>query len=482
MIFDSMGGIVARAQEEFCQHYPKPGWVEHDPRDILSSTLNTAQAAMSQVAGAGERIAAIGLTNQRETTLLWERKSGQPLANAVVWQCRRTADICRQIKADGFDGEIRSRTGLVTDPYFSGTKLAWLLQNIPGARARAERGELVFGTVDTYLLWHLSGGSLHATDPSNASRTLLYNIHERSWDPVILNHLGIPPSLLPEVLPSSGVMGISAPGMLEGQFPLAGVAGDQQAATFGQACFMPGMAKNTYGTGCFLLSNTGEVAIPSAQGMLTTVGWQLRDSLPVYCLEGSVFIAGAAIQWLRDGLGIIPSSAAVEELASSVAGSEGVYMVPAFVGLGAPYWDPFARGSLLGLTRGTNAAHIARAALEAIAYQTRDIVDAMERDMGQPIHRLRVDGGAAANNLLMQIQADFLGIPVDRPTIPETTALGAAYLAGLAVGVWDSPQTIASNWKADRTFEPSLTEEQRQAGYHRWQAAVERSRAWAQPE
>jgi glycerol kinase len=436
-----------------------------------------------QRAGLGpEAISAIGITNQRETTVIWDRATGEPVANAIVWQCRRTADMCERLRAEGFDRLIRERTGLVTDAYFSGTKVAWILENVPGVRARAERGELAFGTIDTFLLWRLSGGRIHATDPSNASRTMLFDISRRAWDDTILEHLRIPLSLLPTVLPSSGIFGTCDPQWLGAPVPLAGVAGDQQAALFGQACFTPGMAKNTYGTGCFLLLNTGAKPIRSDSGLLTTIGWQVGSEPPTYCLEGSVFIAGAAVQWLRDGLGLIRESSQVEALAASVPDSGDVVFVPAFVGLGAPHWDAYARGTIVGLTRGTTAAHLARAALESIAFQTCDVMQAMRSDADLQLQALRVDGGAAANDLLMQMQADLLDLPVQRPRQSETTALGAAFLAGLAVGHWDGPSSLEASWKLDRTFEPKMTQRDRQAKYSRWQEAVGRSRSWARPE
>ncbi len=480
ILFDRSGKPVAVAQQEFRQIYPQPGWVEHDPEDIWRTQLETARAALAQAGVRADQVTAIGVTNQRETTILWDRATGEPVYNAVVWQCRRTAPLCDQLKAEGFDTVIREKTGLVTDAYFSGTKLAWLLDHVPDVRARAERGELAFGTVDTFLLWRLSGGRLHVTDPSNASRTLLYNIHTGDWDDEILARLGIPRAVLPEVRPSSAVYGETDPALFGAPIPLAGDAGDQQAATFGQACFAPGMVKNTYGTGCFMLMNTGPRAVPSNNGLLTTIGWQVGDQDGLtYCLEGSVFIAGAAVQWLRDGLKIIQKSSEVEALARTVDDNGGVYFVPAFVGLGAPYWDAYARGTMVGLTRGTTAGHIARATLEAIAYQTRDVLEAMRADTGLAIQVMRVDGGAAVNDLLMQFQADILGVPVQRPRVTETTALGAAYLAGLAVGFWKSPDEIAAQWSLDREYTPQMSADQRESLYARWQRAVERARGWA---
>jgi glycerol kinase len=455
--------------------------VEHDPETIWSSQLATARESISRARINPARIAAIGITNQRETTLLWDRRSGRPLANAIVWQCRRTAPMCDRLRAEGFDRTIQERTGLVADAYFSGTKLAWLLDNIPDARACAERGDLAFGTVDTFLAWRLSGGRLHVTDPSNASRTMLYNIHTLDWDDEILDHLRIPRSLLPEVRPSSSVLGACDPDLFGAPIPVGGLAGDQQAALFGQACFTPGMAKNTYGTGCFLLLNTGAKAVASRQGLLTTVGWQLAPAT-TYCLEGSVFIAGAAVQWLRDGLRIIATSAEIEPLAAGVPDNGGVYFVPAFVGLGAPHWDAYARGTIVGLTRGSTSGHLARACLESIAYQSSDVLDVMARESGREIAALRVDGGAARNDLLMQFQADLLGKPVQRPRGTETTALGAAYLAGLATGFWDSPEQVSAGWQIEREYVPRMSEDQRGVLLEAWHRAVERSRGWASPD
>lgn len=481
MIFNQKGEIVSQEQEEFNQIYPQPGWVEHDPEAIWNSQLETAQKAISKSGIDPTRIAAVGVTNQRETTIVWERETGIPIHNAIVWQCRRTAPMCDRIKADGYDQPIREKTGLVVDAYFSGTKLAWLLDNVPGAREKAQRGELAFGTVDTFLLWRLSGGQLHITDASNASRTLIYNIHTQSWDEEILEYMNIPPSLLPEVVPSSAIYGDTKTDLFGTPLPLAGIAGDQQAATFGQACFRPGMAKNTYGTGCFLLLNTDDKAVPSNSGLLTTIGWDLGSQPSItYCLEGSVFIAGAAVQWLRDELGLISQSHEIETLASTVTDNGGVFIVPAFVGLGAPYWDPYARGTILGLTRGTTRGHIARATLEAIAYQTLDVLEAMRSDSELSLEALRVDGGAARNDLLMQFQADILGVPVQRPTINETTALGAAFLAGLAVKLWPSLEAISDLWRVEREFVPMISEDLRQSLFAQWKRAVDRSRSWVE--
>ncbi|HEX6819699.1 MAG TPA: glycerol kinase GlpK, partial [Ktedonobacterales bacterium] len=483
ILFDAQGRIVSQAQQEFPQIFPAPGLVEHDGEAIWSSQLATAQQALRAVGASAGDVAAIGVTNQRETTLVWEKATGKPIANAIVWQSRLTAPMCDELKQRGLEPTIRAKTGLVVDAYFSATKLAWLLDNIPGARARAGRGELLFGTVDSFLLWRLSGGAVHVTDYSNASRTLLFNIHTLQWDDELLTLFGVPRAMLPRVLPSSCVYGQTDARLFGAPIALAGDAGDQQAATFGQACFAPGMAKNTYGTGCFLLLNTGSQAIPSQHGLLTTIAWGLgKPDHPqmTYALEGSVFIAGAAVQWLRDGLGILQASGDVERLAQSVPNTDGVYFVPAFVGLGAPYWDSRARGVIVGLTRGTTAAHLSRATLESIAYQTRDVLDAMRADSGVALSALRVDGGAVVDDLLMQFQADILGVPVQRPRVAETTALGAAYLAGLATGFWQDESQLASQWALDRTFDPEMSEAQRELLYAGWQRAVARSRDWVQ--
>ena len=481
ILFDSHGAPAAVAQREFPQHFPAPGLVEHDPEDIWNSQLATAQDALRQAGAAPSDLAAIGVTNQRETTIVWERDSGRAIHNAIVWQSRLTAPICDELIARGLADTVRAKTGLVIDPYFSGTKLKWLLDNIPNARARAERGELLFGTVDTFLIWRLSGGRAHVTDYSNASRTLLFNIHTLDWDDDLLRELGVPRAMLPRVLPSSAVYAQADPRHFGAAIPIAGDAGDQQAATFGQACFAPGMAKNTYGTGCFMLLNTGDQPRASANGLLTTIAWGLgaaaRPSI-TYALEGSVFVAGAAVQWLRDGLGVIQRSEDVERLALSVPDTAGVYVVPAFVGLGAPYWDARARGGILGLTRGATAAHIARAVLHAMAYQTRDVMEAMQADSGLALSALRVDGGAAANDLLMRFQADQLGVPVQRPRVRETTALGAAYLAGLATGFWRDQAEIASHWALDREFTPAMPAAERDRLYAGWRKAVSRVRDW----
>jgi glycerol kinase len=477
ILFDQQGQIQGLAQQEFRQIYPQPGWVEHDASEIWHTQLKVAREVLSSSGVAPSQIAAVGVTNQRETLVLWEKSTGLPVHNAIVWQCRRSAEICAELKALGHEPLFRAKTGLVLDAYFSGTKLKWLLDQYPELRTRAEKGELLAGTIDTWLLYNLTGGKVHATEPSNASRTLLYNIHTRAWDPELLAILNIPAVLLPEVKPSSGLFGHTASALFEGaEIPIAGMAGDQQAALFGQGCFEPGMAKNTYGTGCFLLMNTGETPVPSQSGLLTTVAWQVGEHF-VYALEGSVFIGGAVIQWLRDELGMIQNAAESESLALAVPDTGGVYLVPAFVGLGAPYWDSQARGSLTGLTRGTNRKHIARAALESIAYQSCDLLGAMQKDAAKPLKVLRVDGGATANSFLMQFQADMLQLPVERPAVTETTALGAAYLAGLAVGYWDSLQDIQANWQLDTRFEPALAPDSANALYAGWQHAIQQTRA-----
>ncbi len=479
ILFDHNGAIVNAAQQEFPQIYPAPGLVEHDPEAIWSSQLAVAQEVMKKAGVSARDVAAIGITNQRETTIIWDKKTGKPVFNAIVWQSRLTVPICDALKAKGFDKEIRERTGLVTDAYFSGTKVKWILDNVPGVREKAERGEALFGNVDTFLMWRLSRGRIHVTDPSNASRTLLYNIYKGDWDDVILKELGVPRTMLPAVMASSDVYGETNPEFFGGAIKMAGDAGDQQAATFGQACFDVGMAKNTYGTGCFMLMNTGNKGVPSQNGLLTTIAWGIGKDV-TYALEGSIFITGAAVQWLRDSLGIIKDSADVEALAASVPDNGGVYLVPAFVGLGAPYWDSYARGTIAGLTRGSNAAHIARATLESMCYQTRDVLEAMTADSNVHVKTLRVDGGAVVNNLLMQFQADILGVPVQRPKVAETTALGAAYLAGLATGFWSSIQEVAEQWAVDRTFEPKMSVDERDKLYANWKRAVERSMHWEQ--
>ena len=487
LLFDRHGHIAALAQQEFPQSFPQPGWVEHDATAIWQTQLAVAQSVMRQAHIAAKDIAAIGITNQRETTVLWDRATGQAVCPAIVWQDRRTVAHCDALRARGKAGLIQAKTGLVLDAYFSATKLAWMLDHVPGVRARAERGELAFGTVDSWLLWNLSGGRLHMTDASNASRTLLFNIHSLSWDRELLQLFNVPPSVLPTVVPSSAVLGETAAEVFGAPVRIAGVAGDQQAATFGQACFAPGMAKNTYGTGCFMLMNTGQAAVPSTSKLLTTVAWagppaagrHVQPKQACYALEGSVFMAGATVQWLRDGLQIIRKAEEVEPLAASVPDTGDVYLVPAFAGLGAPHWDGLARGTLLGLTRGSGRGHIARAALEAIALQAADVFSAMASDSGIALSELRVDGGACRNDLLMQMQADFLGVPVVRPQVTETTALGAAYLAGLAVGFWSGADELTSHWAVDRRFEPILPLEARNQKRQRWAQALERARAWA---
>jgi glycerol kinase len=479
IVFDHCGRIVAQAQREFPQILPAPGLVEHDPEAIWESQLGTAREAIAAARLEPTQIAAIGITNQRETTVLWDRATGRPVANAVVRQSRVSAPICERLKADGREPLFRERTGLVVDAYFSGTKIKHLLDTIPGLRERAERGEILFGTIDTFLIWRLTGGRRHVTDPSNASRTLLFNLHTLAWDDELLRLLDVPRAMLPEIVPSSGGVGETDQEWFGAPIPIAGLAGDQQAATFGQQCFADGEAKNTYGTGCFLLLNTGERPVTSQNNLLTTVGWTVAGRT-TYCLEGSVFIAGAVVQWLRDGLGLIKHSSEVEQLAASVPDAGGVYFVPAFTGLGAPYWDPYARGSITGLTRGTTAAHIARAALESMAYQTRDLVEAMEADAGVPLRRLKVDGGASADDLLMQFQADLLDVPLERPAVIETTALGAALLAGLGVGVWNSRDEMqaslhAPEAPAPRLFAPQRNTAQREAIYQGWKQAVGRT-------
>jgi glycerol kinase len=477
ILFDRRGRPVSVVQRELKQHYPQPGWVEHDPDEIWSSQIECAREVLRTVRAGATHVAAIGITNQRETTVVWERATGRPIARAIVWQDRRTSDDCARLREQGREADLSARTGLVLDPYFSATKIGWLLDHVAGARARAERGELAFGTVDSWLIWNLTGE--HVTDVTNASRTSLFNLAALDWDEHLLSVFGIPRAILPRVTASSQVMGQASADWLGGEIAVAGNAGDQQAATFGQACFTRGMAKNTYGTGCFLLANTGSQPQRSTNRLLTTVGWQLAPSSTTYLLEGSVFVGGAVVQWLRDGLGLIREAAEVETLARQVEDSGGVVLVPAFVGLGAPYWDSSARGAIVGLTRGSTRAHLARAALESIALQSAELLAAMQNDCGGSITELRVDGGAVGNNLLMQMQADALGIPVVRPAVTETTALGAAFLAGLAVGFWSGLDEIASMWAIDRRFEPSLSADQRQANLARWRRAVERSRHWA---
>jgi glycerol kinase len=482
VLFARDGSIAAMAQREFTQYFPRPGWVEHDPEEIWTSQCATIAEVLGRAAATAKDVAAVGIANQRETTLLWERASGTPVSRALVWQDRRTAELCARLAQEGCEPEVTRRTGLLLDPYFSGTKLAWLLDHLPQARARAERGELAFGTVDSWLAWKLSGGAAHITDASNASRTLLLNLRSGDWDPEMLRLLRIPPECLPRIVPTSadGTRGVLEAGLGGGTAPLAALAGDQQAALFGQTCFEPGMAKNTYGTGCFLLMYTGTVPLASRNRLLTTVAWRRSQQLH-YALEGSVFVAGAVVQWLRDGLKIIRSSAEVETLASTVPDHGGVYLVPAFAGLGSPHWDPHARGLMVGLSRGTTAAHIARAALESIAFQSAELLTAMQADAAQPLRELRVDGGGSVNDLLMQFQADLLGAPVIRPQITETTALGAAYLAGLAVGFWSSLEELRALWQVQRRFEPRMSRAEAEERRHDWSRAVERARGWNQP-
>lgn len=479
ILFDHGGNIISVAQKEFNQLYPQAGWVEHDAMEIWGSQSGVAREAIERAGITPLEIAAMGITNQRETTVVWDRYTGKPVYNAIVWQCRRTAPICAELKAvTGLEEYIRENTGLVVDAYFSGTKLKWILDNFEGARERAQRGELLFGTIDTWLIWNLTKGQVHVTDYSNASRTMLFNIGTLQWDEKILQHLGIPVVMMPEVRSSSEIYGYTAPDTFGGaRIPIAGAAGDQQAALFGQTCFQSGMAKNTYGTGCFMLMNTGEKMVPSHNGLLTTIAWGI-DGKVEYALEGSIFIAGAAIQWLRDELKLIRDAQDSEYMAGKVPDSNGVYVVPAFVGLGAPYWDMYARGAILGLTRGAKAEHIIRATLESIAYQTRDVLEAMHEDSGIELKLLKVDGGAVVNNFLIQFQADILNVPVERPKAPETTALGAAYLAGLAVGFWQSKEDIADNWQVDCLFEPNMPAKVRQDLYAGWKKAVGRSRSW----
>jgi len=475
ILFDHAGSIRAVAQREFAQLYPQPGWVEHDPMEIWATQSAVMTEVLAKAAVTPEDIAAIGITNQRETTLLWERATGRPVANAIVWQDRRTAPMCDALRRAGREPTFTRKTGLVLDAYFSGTKLKWLLDNVPGARERARRGELAFGTVDSWLIWHLSGGAKHITDATNASRTLMFDIHQGDWDDELLGLLDVPRALLPTVVASSGVC---AETTLAGvSMPIAGIAGDQQAALFGQACLQPGLAKNTYGTGCFLLLTTGRTAVASKNRLLTTVAWRRGDNTD-YALEGSVFIAGAVVQWLRDGLKIIRAAPEIEALAASVPDNGGVYLVPAFAGLGAPHWDAYARGAIFGLTRGATGAHLARAALESIAFQSAEVLRAMEADAGVKLTELRVDGGAAANDLLMQIQADLLGVAVVRPKVLETTALGAAYLAGLAVGYWRDEGDITANWQIQRRFEPAMSRDQAAALTTGWEKAVARAKGW----
>ena len=478
IVFDKNGMIKSMAQKEFTQIFPQPGWVEHDPNEIWSTQLGVAAEAITKASLTVKDIAAIGITNQRETVVVWDRNTGVPICNAIVWQDRRTAHYCDELKQQGHLPLVQQKTGLIIDAYFSATKLKWILDNIKGARDKANKGELCFGTVDSWLLWKLTSGTVHATDVTNASRTMLYNIHTLSWDEELLQLFDIPASMLPQVKSSSEVYGYTQQILSAHNIPIAGIAGDQQAALFGQMCTQPGMVKNTYGTGCFMLMQTGEKPVTSKNNLLTTVAWQINGCTQ-YALEGSVFIAGAVVQWLRDGLQLIRTSAEVESLAQQVSSSEGVYVVPAFAGLGAPYWNGHARGTITGITRGTTAAHIARACLESIAFQTMDVLQAMHADSGVTIRELRVDGGATVNNLLMQFQSDLLGTPVIRPKITETTALGAAYLAGLAVGYWQNIEDIQQQWQADTTFQPAASEAQRHQWSSEWQRAIRAAQAWA---
>ncbi|MFY9610468.1 MAG: glycerol kinase GlpK [Blastocatellia bacterium] len=477
MLFDHDGGIKAVAQKEFRQMFPQAGWVEHDPQEIWTSQISVAVAALAEADLRPRDIAAIGITNQRETTIVWDRETGEPVHNAIVWQDRRTASFCDKLRADGHESMIQKRTGLMIDAYFSGSKVSWILDNVAGARARAEAGTLAFGTVDSWLIWKLTSGRLHITDPSNASRTMLFNIQTGRWDEELLRLFNIPASVLPEVRSSSEVYGPVSTTLGLEEVPIAGIAGDQQAALFGQMCVAPGLTKNTYGTGCFMLQNTGGTPVTSTNRLLTTVAWRIGEKLE-YALEGSVFIGGAVVQWLRDGLGLITSSEEVGPLAASVADNGGVYLVPAFAGLGAPHWDQYARGVIIGLTRGTTAGHIARAALEGIAYQVADLGDAMQGDSGVPLTELRVDGGASRNDLLMQFQADILDVPVVRAAVTETTALGAAYLAGLAVGFWRDTNEVAGQWRAERRFEPKMSRAEAGRLRERWNEALIRSKGW----
>ena len=489
ILFDRAGHLCGMEQQEFQQYFPQPGWVEHDANEIWRSQLAVARRLLKKQGVVAGDIAAIGITNQRETTVLWDRKTGQPVAPAIVWQDRRTTGVCDQLRGAGKAKSIQSKTGLVLDAYFSGTKLQWLLDKIPGTRERAERGELAFGTIDSWLVWNLTSGTkvatdrsqepAHLTDASNASRTLLFNIHTLQWDTGLLKLFNIPPQVLPTVVPSSSVVAETDASLFGGPIPIAGMAGDQQAATFGQNCFAPGMAKNTYGTGCFLLMNTGSAAVQSQYQLLTTVAWMGPQRQAAYALEGSVFMAGATVQWLRDGMKMIRAATDVEALAASVPDTADTYLVPAFAGLGSPYWDGHARAAIVGMTRGTTNAHIARAALEAIALQSADVFDAMALDSCIDLAELRVDGGACSNNLLMQMQANVLGVPVVRPKVTETTALGAAYLAGIATGFWSGADEVASQWAMDRRFEPQIGADERQAKLARWHQAVERARGWA---
>ncbi len=480
ILFDENGIIVAEANASLDCHFPQSGWVEQVPEDIWSSQRETIEAVLAQAKLSMKDINAVGITNQRESTIAWNRKTGEALGPAINWQCRRTADFCEELKAEGFDRVLRNKTGLVTDPYFSGTKMRWILENVPDARKQADRGNLCFGTVDSWLIWKLTGGRVHATEISNASRTLVFNINTCAWDDEILSRFGIPRETLPEVKPSSGVIAMVNPELIGGEAPIAGVAGDQQAALFGQACFEAGMAKNTYGTGCFMISNTGSEMVFSQHGLLTTIAWQIGDEV-TYALEGSVFIAGALVQWLRDGLEFFKDASETQAMAESVSDSGGVFVVPAFVGLGAPHWDPYARGTIVGLTRDTNRNHIVRASLEAIAYQSAEVLRSIANDTGVELKELRIDGGAAANDFLCQFQADLLGMKVTRPRILDTTAMGAAFLAGLAVGVWKDQTQIRKLWQEEKTFAANISREDANQKMDAWNRAVERSKGWIVP-
>ncbi len=477
ILFDRQGRVCSVAQKELTQIFPKAGWVEHDAMEIWASQIGVAQEAMLKIGAAARDVAAIGITNQRETTVVWDKTTGQPVCNAIVWQCRRTADFCDELAAEGWTEKIRAKCGVVLDAYFSATKIRWILENVPGAREKAERGDLLFGNIDTWLIWNLTRGKVHVTDYSNASRTMLYNIFDLKWDAEILERLDIPASMLPEVRPSSCVYGETDPSIFGAPIRIGGAAGDQQAALFGQTCFRPGMAKNTYGTGCFLLMNTGTRPVMSSHGLLTTLAWGV-DGKVEYALEGSIFVAGAAIQWLRDELKLIDSAADSEYMAGKVADTNGCYVVPAFTGLGAPHWDAYARGAVVGLTRGVNKYHLIRATLESLAYQTRDVLDAMQQDSGIELAALKVDGGACANNFLMQFQADIINAPVLRPVCIETTALGAAYLAGLAVGCWRAQDEVVANWAISRPFAPAMTDAVRAGLLKGWDKAVGRTLKW----
>ena len=477
ILFNQKGEICSMAQQEFTQHFPKPGWVEHDPLEIWETQKKVMLQAMEKLQITAKQVAGIGITNQRETAILWEKESGRPICNAIVWQCRRTAKMCDELKEKSYEEMIRRKTGLPIDPYFSGTKIRWMLDSVEGAREKAEKGEILFGTVETWLIWNLTGGEVHVTDYTNASRTMLYNINDLSWDQEILKLLDIPESILPKVVSCSEIYGYTKESVMGGKVPIAGAAGDQQAALFGQTCFQAGEVKNTYGTGCFMLMNTGEMPVNSKNGLITTIACGINGKIH-YALEGSIFVAGAAIQWLRDELGFFEKASESEAMAVSVEDTNGCYVVPAFTGLGAPYWDSYARGSILGLTRGVNKNHIVRATLESLAYQTLDVLKAMEEDSGIHLESLKVDGGACANNFLMQFQADMIGEPVHRPECVETTATGAAYLAGLAVGYWKDQEEIKENWKLDRIFEPDMEEELRQKKVSGWKKAVKRSLLW----